>query len=376
MSLIKFLVKKVEFLFAQCLSLLPLPYIVFESLPDFADNTKAVFDEMIHRGINKRYKFVWLCNKKSSVLPIRGVISESNKIKQIYYTMRAKCAISCNTFVHSFGEYQKSFYLCHGIPLKSLGGYKAYGRIDYVAGLSERTNEIQSKELSIEIAKFYSLGYPRNDALIKKNHDDINKLFNGNFKKIIAWYPTFRQHNVSHIQSASKNALPIIHNAENAVRINELAKTENVLIVLKPHFSQDTHYVEELQLSNIVFINDDFFKKKNITSYEFIGGCDALITDYSSIYFDFLLCEKPIAAIWEDIEEYRQNRGFAVDVDYYMKGAFKIYNLDDFQCFVKQVVLGVDCMKANRDEIINLIHKYKDFNSTERVVDFIEHHLL
>ena len=38
--------------------------IVFESIPNVADNTKAVFDEMLKRKLNKRYTLVWLLYKK------------------------------------------------------------------------------------------------------------------------------------------------------------------------------------------------------------------------------------------------------------------------------------------------------------------------
>ena len=68
-------------------------------------------------------------------------------------------------------------------------------------------------------------------------------------------------------------------------------------------FRQDISYIQKYALSNICFIDDAFFRRNNITSYEFVGSCDALITDYSSIYFDYLLCGKPAAVIWEDIEE-------------------------------------------------------------------------
>ena len=98
---------------------------------------------------------------------------------------------------------------------------------------------------------------------------------------------------------------------------------------------------------------------------------DALITDYSSIYYDFLLCDKPVAAIWEDIEEYRINPGFAVDVDYYMKGAEKIYNLDDFETFVTHVAEDLDVLRSERAEINTLVNHSTDGKNAQRVVDFI-----
>lgn len=373
---LRFLTKRIVACVARILSVIPCRYIVFESLPDYADNTRAVFDEMVRRNLNKKYKFVWLCKKSTTTVPVEGVKCAYGQFYHIFYSIRAKILISCNSFLTSYGNYQKSLYLCHGVPLKSLGGYKAPEGIDYIIGLSEDTNQIQSKELGIELNKFRTLGYPRNDALSHKSHNYTSRLFCDRFEKYIVWYPTFRQHGSSKIASATSHALPIIYNTDVAKKINEFAEKNKVLIILKPHFSQDTSYIQKLNLSNIVLINDQFFIDNNISSYEFVGGCDALITDYSSIYFDYLLLDKPVAAIWEDIDEYRRNRGFAIDVDYYMSGAYKIYDSSDFLAFLKEIVTGIDSMKDSRHNIINLIHYNKDFDSTKRVVDFVENVLL
>ena len=113
------------------------------------------------------------------------------------------------------------------------------------------------------------------------------------------------------------------------------------------------------------------FELNKITSYEFIGSCDALITDYSSVYFDYLLSNKPVAAVWEDIEEYRKNPGFAIDVDYYMKAAHKIYDLSDFKDFICQIETNEDRYKDERLEISKLVNYSNDGNNVKRVVDFI-----
>ena len=96
-----------------------------------------------------------------------------------------------------------------------------------------------------------------------------------------------------------------------------------------------------------------------------------MITDYSSIYFDYLLCNKPIGAVWEDIEEYKKNPGFCIDVNYYMKGAFKIYNLSDLIKFISDVSNNIDNLKKEREEICKYANYSKDGKNSERVVDFI-----
>ena len=351
--------------------------IILESRPDIADNTKSVYDEFIVRGINNKYRLVWLCEKEHS-LQTKNVITikKSNKWLRTWYILRAKCIISCNSYIERIKDNQISIYLGHGIAMKSMNTYKIPSKIDYLAGLSKETNGIMSNALGCPEDKFIITGYPRNDQLLKRgSHECVRNLFGGSYKKVIVWYPTFRQHINTKVISATTNSLPIIHSKEEAAIINEYAYNHSVLIVLKPHFSQDLSYLNEIHLSNIMFISDDFFVKNNISSYEFVGGCDALITDYSSIYFDYLLCDKPIGAIWEDIEEYKSNRGFCVDIDFYMKGAIKIYNTDDFIHFLNEIQSEQDSLKSERHEINDLVNYYQDSNSTKRVVDFIEKQL-
>ena len=45
----------------------PKNYIIFESVPDVSDNAKAVFDEILLRGMNKKYKCIWIVYDKNKV---------------------------------------------------------------------------------------------------------------------------------------------------------------------------------------------------------------------------------------------------------------------------------------------------------------------
>lgn len=350
--------------------------LFFESVPDFSDSPKAVFDEFVRRGYGKKYKFVWLLyDKKATAAKPENCIcvDRSNFIGWAlykWYVLHAKCLISCNRFQETAMDGQVSVYITHGTVIKQTGaGYVLPKGIDYAIVASDHVRKVMAWDLEADVSRFYGLGYPRNDALQKENRD-LHPMFPVDYRKIVVWYPTFRQHK-NGITTGSRNALPILHDAENARKLNEVASRNGVLLVVKPHFAQDISYIEDCNLSHIRFINDRFFEKHKLSSYEFVGSCDALITDYSSIYYDFLLCDKPIAAIWEDIEEYRVNPGFSVDVDYYMKGAEKIYNLDDFETFITHIANETDLLRRERMEINALVNHSTDGKNTERVVDFI-----
>lgn len=352
--------------------------IIFESTPDFSDNTRPVFDEMLKRGLDRKYNLVWSVTDDKK-LPIenphiRYIFPNSRErwksFYNNYYLESAKCLICCNRFLTSDGSRQTAFYLSHGTPMKNFSAYYYLPKgIDYCLAADPEVAELVACQFRIDKTKVFSLGFPRNDILTQAPRD-IKSMLDTRCDKVIVWYPTFRQHK-SGSRTASSNALPVIHDSRQAERLNAYAAKNDVLIVLKPHFAQDLSYVKDLGLSNIRIIYDDFFEENQISSYGFLAGCDAMITDYSSVYFDYTLADKPIGVVWEDIEEYRQNPGFVIDVNYYMQGAEKIYELEQFEAFIKNVADGNDSLREQRRMIRDLVNYSTDGKNTQRVVDFI-----
>lgn len=345
--------------------------VFFESVPDLSDNTKPVFDEMIRRGLNKEYRLVWVVSNESKVYPeISNVsyIPRKKKLTWRYLQLRSKVIICCNDILQAYNRNQKSIYLSHGLPIKDVKKYYTVpDNVDYVLSPSRDAAGIMADQFNVDISKVISLGYPRNDVLVSSDID-VHKIMNFS-GKIVIWLPTFRQQKSGRIHGG--NALPIINDQQIAKLINEWAKNNNLLIVIKPHFAQDMTYIKALNLSNIKIISDKYLAEKSLTLYQLLSGSDALLTDYSSVYYDYTLCNKPIGVVWEDIEEYRKDPGFGVDLEYYLKGAEKIYNKDDFCVFLDHVAKNLDILNFDRNEIKQKV-TFTDGMSAKRVVDFIE----
>lgn len=355
--------------------------IVFESTPDFSDNTYPVFLEMCQRGLDEKYTFVWSCSQRTP-LPgqpknIRYIYPKENslvqKLRTAYYMANAKCMVCCNRFLLPWRKEQLSFFLTHGTPIKNIRGYYTLpGSISYCLSASAALSEHTAFQHGFDPQKMFALGFPRNDILTQPTAD-VKKALQTECSKVIVWYPTFRQHH-NGLTAGSGKALPVIHDTTAAIALNEWAVQQNVLLVLKPHFAQNVSQIKDLQLSNIRFIDDSFFTQNALSSYAFVSGCDALITDYSSIYFDYTLCDKPIGLVWEDLEEYRSNPGFALDIDECGKGGVKIYNLDDFKEFIRQVAQGEDPCCEQRRALRDTVNYAPDGNNTKRVTEYIIQH--
>ena len=372
----KLLKKFVKFCLAKVFSFLPQKYILFESAPDYSDNTWAVYDYIVKNRLAKNYKLIWVAADCKNVnKSIKTVVNDSkiiNVIKYKYYIYRSKMLVFCNRVIPKLSNKQISLYLTHGSVAKNVVGKCTMpADLDYCLYQSEMLKQPMNEAfLLTDHTKMINLGYPRNDDLLLENNIDIKSLFDTEFEKIIVWYPTFRQHKNGE-RDVSSTTIPIIEDENAAKQVNDFAKEHKVIIVLKPHFAQDTSYIKDSKLSNIVIVNDDFLRENNIRSYQFVGLCDALLTDYSSIYYDYLLTDKPIGLTWDDYDEYAQREGFAVNMESLFAGGEKIYNVEDFCKFIKNVATGNDTLKLERKRVRDLTNKYQDANSSKRVAEFV-----
>jgi len=352
--------------------------IIFESAPDFGDNTYPVFLEMVKRGLGEKYTLVWSCAKEEKlpgdfpgvkyIYPKKPGLKE--KLRKLYYMANARCMICCNQFLTPGLKDQTAFYLTHGVPMKSVRHYYFIPEsIRYCLSAGKGVEDMMALEFNLPKEKMFSLGYPRNDILTAPPVP-VKEMLETDCKKVIVWYPTFRNHK-NGLTAGGGQALPIIHDEEAAAKVNAWAKDFDVLPVRNPHCAQGLSNARSMELSNIRFIGDDFFVKHNTTSYAFVAGCDALLTDYSSIYYDYTLCDKPIGPIWEDIEDYRKNPGYAEDVEEYGKGGVKIYTAEDFKAFLQEVATDGDSCKEERRKLRDLCNCAPYGDSTRRVTDFI-----
>ena len=97
-----------------------------------------------------------------------------------------------------------------------------------------------------------------------------------------------------------------------------------------------------------------------------MSGVDALISDYSSSTYSYLLLNRPIGFAIDDIREY--DIGFIVnDVSRYMPGP-KIDNFNDLTGFISNVCKNIDSYGAERMKLRSWMYEYVDGNSTQRLL--------
>ena len=370
----------IKSIIAAAISKLPAKnIIIFESLPDFSDNTLAVFKEFINRGLNNNYKLVWtthgageLPEEMRSLKNVIAVNMDSAAYKY-YYSFFAKGLVVSNYFMQKRRKEQYYIYLAHGAAFKGIKDKRyvvpedCYG-CDFCA-YSEYLGKYDVNNLHTDIydVSIIETGYARNDILFTEN-EKCSKLFDT--EKYIYWLPTFRQKKDDKT-SVSKISVPFIYDKENAEKINEVARNNNITIVIKPHPAQDMSFIDISDLSNIILIDNDFLIKNGINNYELLGNSSALLSDYSSVFYDYLLCDKPIGFCWEDFDEYVKNEGINDELLPLTECGEKLYTVDDLCEFIKNTAEGKDTAKDKRVEIKNKVHKFCDSNSSQRIADRI-----
>ena len=139
-----------------------------------------------------------------------------------------------------------------------------------------------------------NLGYPRNDVFFDKRllYRDLAAEFQfDKYASVIVYAPTFRDNldSVAPLTTAEWDQL------------NDLLVTKNEVLVVKKHPWEKVLQVP-VGLTNVV----DLSAKVNDIQ-ELLVHTDVLITDYSSVFFDFMISKKPILFYAYDLEAYKQN---------------------------------------------------------------------
>lgn len=357
--------------------------IVFYSNLGFRDNVKALYDYCIEHSYNKKYKIVCVCPdyEKFSKNLKPNVKFVGNK-HGILYFLRSKY------FFYSFGKYpikpaknQIVINLWHGTPLKTIGMFNnneehlEQNFFTYVLAASPYFVPVMAKSFGVKEDKVFLCGHARNDKMFSRKKGLDDKFHFSSFSKTIFWLPTYKKMNARRADTeyhTTETALPVFETWSDLSSLNDFLSENNILLLIKLHPLQEWNDGKtENNYSNIQFFSQKRFEKENLDLYEMLAYTDALITDYSSVYFDYLLKNKPIGFTITDLDAYKDTRGFVFDDPLnYMPGE-KILNREDFVKFITDCKDGIDDYADDRNRVNDLCNYYKDDRNSKRILDFV-----
>lgn len=270
----------------------------------------------------------------------------------------------------------KVVQLWHGTPMKknNIKVFKEEYEFVSLASLEFlTTQELGSRELF----DFKLTGYPRNDILLDDEvfpeYISVNlrdRLINS---KIIIFLPTYNEEkDLSKNDSDKRGKAYDIWKGLDFEQYDRFLKENNYIFIFKPHALQSTEDSEIMlkmeQSDNFIIIDN---KNPFEDIYEYLKYADILLTDYSSVLFDFLLLNKPVIFTCFNLNEYLEERGLRFDYHLITPGV-KTSNWDQVLEELQNIVIfNQDNFRIQRMEVNHRFNYFKDANSSKRIIDLV-----
>lgn len=292
------------------------------ALDNFIDNEKHCF--LYANEHYPEYKHVWLTNKMESLSFLKGKsysVCRTNSLKGIWLMLRAKVFIYGGGLDNQYltgGAIRCNLW--HGIPLKKIGYddeyhsddanslkgklIRSYAPDSMVLCTSKELMNIFSHAFNVKKSQIVIGGYYRTipffysiteleHYFLHYENNEVNFLYKllreSLYSQVIIYMPTFRDAKPSFIDESIPDFCVL----------NDILKENNFLFLLKLHRA----CIIDMDLtpySNIILIDN------SIDVYPILPLTDVLITDYSSIFFDYaLMNDKRIIYYPYDLDDYK-----------------------------------------------------------------------
>lgn len=293
------------------------------------DSPYAIFKYLMEHQAYQKYIHIWVVasqkmqkaysKKFNKYKNVKFIVKESDDY--LHYLAKCKYLINNATFPTYFTKKPNQVYVntWHGTPLKSMGldikdnllesqnTIRNFLSSDYIISPNQHTTDIFKKAFKLEELNddaILEIGYPRIDATLKAQSETvIQKLKKQGLKMtnapILLCSPTWRGHTVS---TPEDN----IEEMEEMIEVLNKKTDYQVLLKVHPFIYRKAEGNKKLKK---YLVNDTF------DTNELLSIVDLLVTDYSSIFFDYLVTNKPIIFYTPDYEDYEENRGFYLPVD-------------------------------------------------------------
>ncbi len=328
------------------------------------DNPYAIFLEILKRDVDHKYHHVWILENPDNVQSKR--FSELDNVefirpytkKHLQYLATAKYLIINTSMPYYFTKRSNQVMIntWHGTPLKGMGKYmggrfgqwanvqRQFLMTDYMVYPNKYTQTVMND--SYDLNDIYdgvqlTVGYPRVDLIQNTNEENFSSFLNGIVpfdygKKIVLYAPTWRGNQES-VANMTEEFV------ENSLSIQN-ALPEGYQLLVKAHQIAYDKAKTDNRIKSILVPND-------IDTSELLSITDVLISDYSSIFFDYLITGKPVFLYAYDLEEYIADRGLLLDI----------------HSVPGNVVQNIDQLQDN----LNNLENYKMNNSLD-IVKYIE----
>lgn len=331
------------------------------------------------------YRAVWSMNEPGKALPGSAKQVKRFSLRYYYYLSRARYWISNARMPNNVKKREGQTYLqtWHGTPLKCLAGdmdnvlmpgtnpitYKINfanetAKWDYLVSPNAYSSEIFRRAFwfNNEMLEF---GYPRNDVLYTKNNStDIQtikeKLGLPTDKKVILYAPTWRDDDY---YGKGEYRFSIKLDLEKM----RAQLSDEYVIVLRMHYL----IASAMEIDETDTFIYDFSDYDDIAELYLVS--DVLITDYSSVFFDYANLKRPILFYTYDLEKYAEElRGFYLDMHKDVPGPL-LETSDE----VLEALLQIDDIAEKYQDRYEVFYhrfcEWDDGNASQHIIEKVFH---
>lgn len=332
---------------------------------------ETIFRYMLKNNLLTRFHVVWLVDGSDKYYDTKECkyldVHKNHTLKNLFYLVTSRFLIWENDPILKYRNGQKSIHITHGIPtIKNVHGLiNIPEETDSVLISSKNLIDLQAYQMCMDKSKYVICGLPRLDDMFCGTNE-LNKLEISADKTVI-WMPTFRKLNYSSRTDGDLDGeigLPLLKTVEDMKMLNKMLIINNICLLVKIHPLQDMSLISIHNFSNIKIITNELLAEKGINLYSLIGQTHGLITDYSSVSFDYLLLNRPIAYVLDDMNKYKI--GFALDNIFEFMPGNKIYSLNDLIEFLEMITQEEDIYVEERKKLKDFCHDFQDNKNTER----------
>ncbi|HEX5463637.1 MAG TPA: CDP-glycerol glycerophosphotransferase family protein, partial [Burkholderiales bacterium] len=230
--------------------------------------------------------------------------------------------------------------------------------------------DIMAKAFGMPQERVLTTGIPRNDTLFVRDPQGLRGTGwaeDGRKRKLIVWLPTFRQ-SVRLARHDGTDYGSVFGLPEAAAEtIDEFCVSHDILCIVKPHPLSD-HAGTSYDGKCLKVISEDTLREKRLTLYQLLALSDALITDISSVYIDYLLVNRPIIFSFPDMDSYAKSRTVLLQpLSDWLAGPV-VADMRGLFAEMEKVAFGTDEHAARRRVLIDRIHQHQDGGATERLL--------
>ena len=279
----------------------------------YNDSPKVIFEQLLNHPTSKKLKLVWALENPDNFDIPNAIKIEINSFKYFIIALKAKYWVSSVNIERGL-KFKKdnTIYLntWHGAGTKKIGNAVSkrkdydFSNVNYLLVQSNFEKNIFINDFGAIEQNFLLSGFPRSDELFKTEKKQIDiykrKLKIPKDKKIILYAPTWRE--------SKNNGSSYDLNIPLDIKKWQEKLTDEYVILFRTHTF--TTNILNLKFNDLIIDVSDY---PNVNHLLLIS--DILITDYSTIVFDYSILEKPFLCFGYDYKEYKNERGLYIDLE-------------------------------------------------------------